>query len=706
MKSPSEAFLNDRPYDSYEEYLGELSVLLNLKIQAYLKENKGDYCEEKPVLLVLSGKLNRAGITGEQDVEAWEERIEDRLEMTKLAGDYFALEYVVSKMGMDGFGRMVLALALLASLDYTYRGVFQYLNEDEKKSHPTLELCGRIFREPGQSVFDMYNQIYGRIRDYRILFPGINVENQYMTRELVCDERLLDILLGKNRCIPAEIEIIEGQGKDPLWFRETEMQALESFVEDKKFPIFLILGERGAGKKQLVRYFAQNQGMELVLFDGSVYDRMEEEGYERLTKALQYAVRECVLWTMPLAIQGIDGFEQNLTERFLIYLKDELQGILQLIFVLSCMEKYSPETGGIYVLPLGRMNEQQRIQLWNHYREGYLLEENISIEELANTFSLTPGQIKEALQQASISSGGHKKPITRKILYQACYSRLHHQLAEKTEKISPGFTWDDLKMDRSDKQILKDICNCVRNRHTVMTTWNFSRVVPYGAGITVLFSGPPGTGKTMAAQVLANELQMELYKIDLSRMMDKYVGETEKNIKGIFEQAKKSNSILFFDEADAIFNKRLEASGANERFANIESSLLLQCVEAYSGISILATNYFQSIDAAFIRRFKYYILFREPDEATRYEIWRSVFPAEAPLAEDVDLHLLAHLFEFTGAIIKNIALAAAYLAADRQRAISNVDILRAARREMQKVNLALTKEKLGSLGYLFEEIID
>ncbi len=206
--------------------------------------------------------------------------------------------------------------------------------------------------------------------------------------------------------------------------------------------------------------------------------------------------------------------------------------------------------------------------------------------------------------------------------------------------------------------------------------------------------------------MLANELQIELYKIDLSRMMDKYVGETEKNIKGIFEQAQKSNSILFFDEADAIFNKRLEASGANERFANIESSLLLQCVEAYSGISILATNYFQSIDAAFIRRFKYYILFREPDEATRYEIWRSVFPAEAPLAEDVDLHLLAHLFEFTGAIIKNIALAAAYLAADRQRAISNVDILRAARREMQKVNLALTKEKLGSLGYLFEEIID
>jgi SpoVK/Ycf46/Vps4 family AAA+-type ATPase len=208
----------------------------------------------------------------------------------------------------------------------------------------------------------------------------------------------------------------------------------------------------------------------------------------------------------------------------------------------------------------------------------------------------------------------------------------------------------------------------------------------------------------MAAQVIANELKMELYKIDLSQIFDKYVGETEKNIKQIFEQARKSNSILFFDEADSIFNKRFEASNSNDRFANIESSLLLQCIEEYSGISILATNNYNSIDTAFIRRFKYYILFREPDENVRYEIWKSVIPKEAPVSNDVDLKMLSHQFEFTGAVIKNVVLSAAYLAAEEGEAISLIDILRSVKREMFKNNLILTKEKLGSMGYLFEDI--
>lgn len=208
----------------------------------------------------------------------------------------------------------------------------------------------------------------------------------------------------------------------------------------------------------------------------------------------------------------------------------------------------------------------------------------------------------------------------------------------------------------------------------------------------------------MAAQVIANELSMELYKIDVSQIFDKYVGETEKNIRQIFDQAKKSNSILFFDEADAIFNKRIEASSSNDRFANIESSMLLQCVEEYSGISILATNNYNAMDPAFIRRFKYYILFREPDENVRYEIWKSVIPREAPLSKDVDLELLARQFEFTGAVIKNVVLAAAYLAAEKREAISMIDILTAIKREMFKNNLILTKEKLGNLGYLFEDI--
>lgn len=712
MKSPAQFFRNDRPYESYEEYLSELSVWSILKIRDYVKTMEQaedtDITEKfssQKILSELGQMLKSEELTQKESFEQWEELIKDRLELNEFTNHFFALDYVVKKLNLDSFGKTVLVFSFMASLDSRYQSLFVSLNKDENKKFPTLQLCARICKNSKQTAFEMYHQMYSQIRSCRILFPKINIENGILNEALICDERLLDILLGKNRFLPHEIDILEEELKEPLFFREKEMAELERFSEEKQFPIFLICGEAGVGKKHLICHYLQQHHTNPVLFDASIYERNGEEGYEKLTDALKYAVRECVCWTMPLVIQGIDNFEPHLKEQIFLFLKEELQEIIQLIFVLINSENYVPETAGIYVLPLHGYDEIQRIAFWNQYKESYQLEHIISIQETANTFSLTPGKIKTALSQAAIASGGVKNVITKKMLYRSCYEQIHHKLDDKTEKIVSNFEWEDLKLPPSDKEILADICNCVKNRHTVMTEWNFAKIVPYGAGITVLFSGPPGTGKTMAAQVIANELQMELYKIDLSQIIDKYVGETEKNIKQIFEQAQKSNSILFFDEADAIFNKRLEASNANERFANIESSLLLQCVESYQGISILATNHFQAIDAAFIRRFKYHIIFRQPDEQIRYEIWCSVFPKEAPLDKEVDLHLLAHLFDFTGAIIKNIALAAAYLAAEKKTAICYVDILKAVKREMQKTNLILTREKLGNLGYLFEELV-
>lgn len=209
----------------------------------------------------------------------------------------------------------------------------------------------------------------------------------------------------------------------------------------------------------------------------------------------------------------------------------------------------------------------------------------------------------------------------------------------------------------------------------------------------------------MAAQVVANELNMELYQIDLSQVVDKYIGETEKNIRLIFEQAKKSNSILFFDEADSLFGKRVEsAANANDRFANIESSMLLQCMEQYSGISLLATNNYSAMDPAFVRRFKYLINFRMPDAGLRLEIWKSVFPQEVPLEEDVDFRWLAQRFDLTGAYIKNIALSAAFAAAEEGRPVNMLHILKGLKREMVKEGRTLEKSKLESFGYLFGDL--
>src|SRR6185369_7694969 len=204
----------------------------------------------------------------------------------------------------------------------------------------------------------------------------------------------------------------------------------------------------------------------------------------------------------------------------------------------------------------------------------------------------------------------------------------------------------------------------------VLDEWGFGARLPLGSGVNVLFSGPSGTGKTMAAQVVAGALGLDLYRIDLSRVVSKYIGETEKNLGTIFDEAQSSNAILFFDEADALFGKRSEVKDAHDRYANIEVAYLLQRIESYDGVAIMATNLRQNIDEAFTRRLDFLVDFPFPETEYRHRIWATHFPPEAPLASDVDLMEIAEHYRLAGGNIRNVALAAAYLAAANGGAIS------------------------------------
>ncbi|AOY79275.2 ATP-binding protein [Moorena producens JHB] len=213
-------------------------------------------------------------------------------------------------------------------------------------------------------------------------------------------------------------------------------------------------------------------------------------------------------------------------------------------------------------------------------------------------------------------------------------------------------------------------------------------------GLTVLFSGSPGTGKTMAAEVIAHDLQLDLYKIDLSQIVSKYIGDTEKNLNRIFTAATNSNAILLFDEADALFGKRSEVQDARDRYANIEVGYLLQKMEEYEGIAILTTNFRSNMDEAFERRLRFIIEFPLPDAKNRHLIWQRIFPKTAPCSPDLDLEFLENL-EITGANILNIALTAAFLAADDGGVIEMVHLIRAMRREYQKMGQILRDNDLG-----------
>ncbi|MBQ9459194.1 MAG: ATP-binding protein [Oscillospiraceae bacterium] len=250
---------------------------------------------------------------------------------------------------------------------------------------------------------------------------------------------------------------------------------------------------------------------------------------------------------------------------------------------------------------------------------------------------------------------------------------------------------------------MRRACGHIRYRHQVSSRWGFSDKVGYGWGLSILFAGSPGTGKTMCAQVIANELNMELYKINLSQIVSKYIGETEKNLRALFNEAKNASCILFFDECDALFGKRSEVKDSHDRNANVEVAYLLQQIEEYDGVCILATNLVGNIDAAFMRRITYVVHFPFPEPSAREAIYRGMMPKDAPVSEDIDWKFLAEKFELSGGHIKNIVLSAAFMAAGEGEPISMRHLLRAAVTELKKNEIVVVREQLREYADMLEE---
>jgi SpoVK/Ycf46/Vps4 family AAA+-type ATPase len=241
---------------------------------------------------------------------------------------------------------------------------------------------------------------------------------------------------------------------------------------------------------------------------------------------------------------------------------------------------------------------------------------------------------------------------------------------------------------------LREFCARVARAGQVLGDWGFDRKISLGKASTALFTGPSGAGKTMAAEVIANEIKLDLYKIDLASVVSKYIGETEKNLDRIFTLAEGANAILFFDEADSLFGKRSEVRDSHDRYANIEISYLLQKLETYEGAAILATNLSQNMDESFLRRFAFSIRFPFPDEAGRRRIWNSIWPVETPLSHELDFDHLATRFRLSGGNIKNVALAAAFLAAEDCGPVTMMHLFRAIEREYQKMGKSVGAQAL------------
>jgi Cdc6-like AAA superfamily ATPase len=313
------------------------------------------------------------------------------------------------------------------------------------------------------------------------------------------------------------------------------------------------------------------------------------------------------------------------------------------------------------------------------------------VTALADRFRLTPWQIADAVatarqRLAGRNGDGHEdqQPMHRE-LFAAARLETGSDLDTLARRLEPRHTWNDIVLAEDPRGQLLQVGARVRCRQRVFGDWGFARRLGSRTGVNALFSGPPGTGKTMAAEVLASDLGLDLYKIDLSSVVSKYIGETEKNLERIFTAAENANVILFFDEADALFGKRSEVRDSHDRYANVEISYLLQRMEEYDGLAILASNLRQNMDEAFVRRLHFIVEFPFPDEEDRRRIWDVHFPAELPREADVDTASLARSYKLTGGSIRSIVLDAAFLAAAEGRAVSAQHLVRAARREYQKM---------------------
>jgi AAA+ superfamily predicted ATPase len=339
------------------------------------------------------------------------------------------------------------------------------------------------------------------------------------------------------------------------------------------------------------------------------------------------------------------------------------------------------------VLEPPAISRSELMQFFRQHAAPWADSSNGCLQQVVDQFQLSVEQIQNVGTQLTAPTGEPSPEAVRQQLWHACRIHARQNMDAMAQRVEAIATWDDLVLPESAIETLKRIADQVRHKHTVYDGWGFRQQSNRGFGISALFVGDSGTGKTMAAEVIANELQLDLYRIDLSQVVSKYIGETEKNLNQVFHAAERSGAVLLFDEADALFGKRSEVKDSHDRYANIEISFLLQRMEAYNGLAILTTNMRKTLDPAFLRRLRFVVNFPFPDSHCRSQIWQRVFPDQTPL-NGLEYQKLAKL-NIAGGSIKNIALNAAFIAAKDKEALGMAHVIRAARTEYIKMEKLL-----------------
>ena len=516
---------------------------------------------------------------------------------------------------------------------------------------------------------------------------------------VVVPDPVLDFLRGAKRSEPALPLTIEGMahlhetarapGLDHLFLADrvrTELNAsIESALETGR-PRMLLVGPDGVGRTTALAGYAAQKGWGVVSID---LERVARTG-DQFTTIVSDTAREALLRRCILVLEGDEFFaEREMWER-------HMPVLTQLVNRHNGPVAFTANTPVAAVhrtirdlfdinFPLPTPQEQEEV--WERALVSGSEEEKALAPELRNRFSLSPGTIHDAVREARARSALAEAgaPLTVEGVARAVRRRLDHALSQVAEPFTTTLEWDDVILEEEVMSVLHEIISQAKFREAVYDGWGFRRKMAYGRGLSCLFLGPPGTGKTMVTALIAKSLGRELYRVDLSRIISKWVGETEKNLARVFDEAEKAQVILLFDEADALFGSRTEVKGSNDRFANMEINYLLQRMESFDGMSLLTTNFFQGIDDAFKRRLKFRVDFPLPDAGLRARLWKSMIPSMAETDGDLRFEYLGKRFSMAGGNIKNAVLRAAFYAAEAGTAISAELLERAAKTELREM---------------------
>jgi hypothetical protein len=616
----------------------------------------------------------------------------------------------------------VVALALAPELDLRYERIFGYLQDDVTRRRPSadlaLQLLCRSFSEriEARRLFTPHGRLvrYGILR---FVADPTHAEPPTIGQPLRLEDDVVEFLLGwpdfdsrvKEAC-SWDNGTAESLSPGSQGIALRLVRCCAGLTTGDLTPHLLLAGPNEREKLNVLREAARRLGRRLLLID---LDRLARSDIPWAQAILLTARTARLRDALPVWIRGqaTDGQAPDQESR----MDDWVRALAAMDIPTGILATAEMRPGWMTAaersfirLDFPLPNPRVRSTIWAQQLGAFgIAPDPRQTDLLAETFRLDAEGVDRAAARA-LALARWRDPDqprpNRADLFAGARAEAARVLPRYATRLGPAYGWDDIVLPPDQFRQLQELCERVHHRGTVLNEWGFSTRLPLGTGVAALFAGPSGAGKTMAAQVIAAALGgLDLYRVEIPAVVSKYIGETEKALEQVFREAQGTSAILFFDEADALFGRRTEVKDAHDRYANIEVSYLLQALEAYDGLTILATNLQHNLDDAFVRRLAFIVNFPYPEEAERQAIWQRCWPAATPLAGDLDVAFLARQFKLTGGDIRNAALSAAFAAAADGGRVTMAHIIQGVRREYQKLGRACADSDFGPYVGAMEE---